>query len=173
MNVYDLISLPPPVWGNLNTFSAYYGKWTPFQRNAGVRLFHASTRTASSGFLMFLKSCRYLCRVNVALYYRDVIMSTMASAITSLTIVCRTIYSGADQRKHQSSASLAFVRGIHWWPVNSPHKWPVRRKIFPFNGVIMVCMFCYRNLCLIKGAARWIPEPIYLILFTDSEISLS
>ena len=45
-----------------------------------------------------------------------------ASHITSLTIVCLTVYSGADQRKHQSSASLAFVRGIHWWPVNSPHK---------------------------------------------------
>ena len=47
------------------------------------------------------------------------------------------IYSGADQRKHQSSASLAFVRGIHRWPVNSPHKWPVTRKMFPFDDVIM------------------------------------
>ena len=37
-------------------------------------------------------------------------------------------YSGADQRKHQSSASLVFVRGIHRWPVNCPHKWPVTRK---------------------------------------------
>ena len=41
-----------------------------------------------------------------------------------------TVYSGADQRKHQSSASLAFVRGIHRWPVNSPHKGPVTRKYF-------------------------------------------
>ena len=40
-------------------------------------------------------------------------------------------------RKHQSSASLAFVRGIHRWPVNSPHKGPVTRKIFLFDGVIM------------------------------------
>ena len=47
-------------------------------------------------------------------------------------------YSGADQRKHQSSASLAFVRGIHRWPVNSPHKGPVTRKMFPFDDVIMV-----------------------------------
>ena len=45
---------------------------------------------------------------------------------------------GADQRKHQSSASLAFVRGIHWRPVNSPHKWPVTRKMFPFDDVIML-----------------------------------
>ena len=61
------------------------------------------------------------------LHYDDVTMSAMASQITSLTIVS-IVYSGADQRKHQSSASLAFVRGIHRWPVNSPHKWPVTRK---------------------------------------------
>ena len=54
----------------------------------------------------------------------------MASQITSLTIVCSNVYSGTDQRKHQSSASLAFVRGIHQWPVNSPHKGPVTRKRF-------------------------------------------
>ena len=50
-----------------------------------------------------------------------------------------TVYSGADQRKLQSSASLAFVRGIHRWPVNSPHKRPVTRKMFPFDDVIMCC----------------------------------
>ena len=63
-------------------------------------------------------------------HYNDVIMSAMASHITSLTIVYSTVYSGADQRKHQSSASLAFVWGIHRWPVNSPHKGPVTRKRF-------------------------------------------
>ena len=51
--------------------------------------------------------------------YRDVIIGAMASQITSLAIVYSTVYSGADQRKHQSSASLAFVWGIHRWPVNS------------------------------------------------------
>ena len=55
----------------------------------------------------------------------------------SLTIVYSSIYSGADQRKHQSSASLAFVRGIHRWPVNSPHKGPVTQKMFPFDDAIM------------------------------------
>ena len=67
----------------------------------------------------------------------EVIMSTKASKITSITIVYSTVYSGADQRKLQSPASLAFVRGIHRWPVNSPHKWPVTRKKFPFDDVIM------------------------------------
>ena len=60
-------------------------------------------------------------------------MGAMASQINSLTIVYSTVYSGADQRKHQSSASLAFVLG----PVNSPHKWPVTRKMFQFDDVIM------------------------------------
>ena len=71
-------------------------------------------------------------------HYDDVTMSLMASQITSLTIVYSTVYSGADQRKHQSSASLAFVRGIHRGPVNSPHKWPVTRKMFPLDDVIMM-----------------------------------
>ena len=59
------------------------------------------------------------------IHYNYVIMSVMASQITSLMIVYSTVYSGAYQRKHQSSASLTFVRGIHRWPVDSPHKGPV------------------------------------------------
>ena len=43
----------------------------------------------------------------------------------------------ADQRKYQITASLAYVRGIHQGPVNFPHKWPVTRKMFPFDDVIM------------------------------------
>ena len=65
-------------------------------------------------------------------------MGAIASQITSLTIVYSDVYSDVDQRKHQSSASLAFVQGIHRRPVNSPHKWPVTRKMFPFDDVIMV-----------------------------------
>ena len=64
-------------------------------------------------------------------------MSTIVSQITSLTIVCSTVYSGADQRKRQSSASLAFVRGIHRRPVNSPHKGPVTWKMLPLDDAIM------------------------------------
>ena len=68
-------------------------------------------------------------------------MSAMASQITSLTIVYSTAYSGADQRKHQSPASLAFLREIHRWPVISPHKGPVTRKMFPFDDVNMSTTF--------------------------------
>ena len=74
-------------------------------------------------------------------HYNDVIMGAIASQITSLTIVHSTIYSGADQRKQQSPASLVFVRGIHRGPVNSPHKWPVTRKMFPFDDVSCVNHF--------------------------------
>ena len=62
-------------------------------------------------------------------HYNEVIMSP--------TIVYSAVYSRADQRKYQSSASLAFVMGIHRWPMNSPHKGPVTRKMFPFDDVIM------------------------------------
>ena len=64
-------------------------------------------------------------------------MGAMASQITSLAIVYLSVYSGVDQRKHQRPASLAFVRGIHRWPVNSPHKGPVTRKMCPFHDVIV------------------------------------
>ena len=64
-------------------------------------------------------------------------MGAMASEITSLTTVYSSVISGADQGKHQRPASLAFVQGIHRSPVNSPHKWPVMRKMLPFDDVIM------------------------------------
>ena len=73
----------------------------------------------------------------VDFHYDDVIMSAIGSQITSLTIVYSIVSSDADQRKHQSSTSLAFVWGIHRVPVNSPHKWPVTRKMCPYDDVIM------------------------------------
>ena len=78
-------------------------------------------------------------------------MGTMASQITSLTIVYSAVYSGTDQRKHQSPASLAFVRGIHRGPVNSSHKGPVTRKILPFDDVIM----CYFTSTSVKMMNRY------------------
>ena len=81
-------------------------------------------------------------------HYSGVIMDTMASQIISFTIVYSSVYSGADQSKHQSSVSLAFVRGIHRWPVNSQQKWPVTRKMFPFDDVIMIIQ------CIFPGTSR-------------------
>ena len=77
-------------------------------------------------------------------------MGTMASQNTSLPIVYSTFYSGADQGKHQSSASLAFERGIHRWPVNSPHKWP-------FDDVIMKIINLKNTLknVAVDGRAFW------------------
>ena len=74
-------------------------------------------------------------RVDCTLQWRH--MGAMASQVTSLTIVYFTDYSGKDQRKYQSSAALVIVRGIQRWPVNSPHKWPVTQKMFPFDDVLM------------------------------------
>ena len=88
-------------------------------------------------------------------HHNDVIMSTMASQITSLGIVYSTFYSGADQRKHQRSASLTSVWWIHRWPINSPHKRPVTRKHFPFDDVNME-WHCPAKNSTQKRLGRWI-----------------
>ena len=75
-------------------------------------------------------------------------MTMLESQITSLTVVYSIVYSGVHQRKHQSSASLAFVREIHRGPVNFPHKWPVTRKMFPFDDVIMTQTRIYTYLVM-------------------------
>ena len=80
-------------------------------------------------------ACIYF--VTTTVHCNDVIMSPMASQIISLTSVYSIVYSGTDQRKHQRSVSLASVRGIHRGPVNSTHKMPVTRKMFPFDDVIV------------------------------------
>ena len=72
-----------------------------------------------------------------SIHYSDIIIGAMASQITGMLTVYLIICSGAYQRKHQSSVSLAFVRGIHWWPVNSSHKGPVTRRMFTFDDVVM------------------------------------
>ena len=82
--------------------------------------------------------------LSVVDHYSDVIMTMMASQITSVSIVCSAVCSGTHQRKHQSSVSLAFVRGIHRWPVNSTHKRPVTWKMFPFDDVIKYPSFLLR-----------------------------
>ena len=85
-------------------------------------------------------------------------MTTMASQITSLTVVYSIVYSGADQRKHQSSASLAFVRGIH----RSTGEFPVQRasnaENVSIDDVIMCITFCkYHSHCFLYHieAVEW------------------
>ena len=80
-------------------------------------------------------------------HYDDVIMGAIASQITSPTIVYWTVYSSANQSKHQSSASLAFVWRIHRGPVNSRHKWPVTRKMFPLDDVIIMLFNILDTMC--------------------------
>ena len=107
-----------------------------------VWCFFAWKRTKTTALLMFVslyKNPQVVVSVlmkKTETHYNDVIKGTIASQITSLAIVYSTVYSDGDQRKHQSSASLAFVLGIHRGPVNSPHKGPVTRKMFPFYDVI-------------------------------------
>ena len=104
-------------------------------------------------------------------HYGDVIMGEIASQITSLTIVYSIVYSGTDQRKHQSSASLAFVRGIHRGPVNSPHKGPVTRKMFPFDDVIMITSLKYAHgSCFVRSWYLNLPYEVNKrLIFTSLE----
>ena len=69
------------------------------------------------------------------LQHYNVIMGAMVSQITGVSFICSAVC--LDEIKHQSSASLAFVRGIHRWPLDSHHKGPVRWTTFPFDDVIM------------------------------------
>ena len=103
--------------------------------------------------------------------YSDVIMSSMTSQITGVLIVYSTICSGADQRKHQSSASLAIVRGIHRWPVNSQHKGPVTRKMFPIDYVIMVNIWDW-NLFTMASAHIRVLYPCVCNFYKGADILL-
>ena len=81
------------------------------------------------------------------IHYNDVIMGAIASQITNLTIVYSIVYSDADQRKHQSSESLAFVRGIHRGPVTGD-RWILRT-----NGQL-------RGNCLHLMTSSWLGQLI-------------
>ena len=86
----------------------------------------------------FVVCCCSMPILSISLHYSDVIMSTITSQIICVSIVCSTVCAGADQRIHHSSASLAFVTGIHHrLPVDFSHKGPATWKIFPFDDVIM------------------------------------
>ena len=77
-------------------------------------------------------------RYKSSVHCNDVVMGVIASQITSCTVVYSTAYSKRRSKKTPNSASPTFVKGIHRWMMNSPHRWPVTRKMFPFGDVIMI-----------------------------------
>ena len=89
--------------------------------------FFASSEAATN---LIQKSIYWVEQLNIFSFYSDVIVSAMAFKITGVSMVCSNVCSGACQRRHQSSASLAFVRMIHRWPVNSAPRGPVQGKCF-------------------------------------------
>ena len=109
----DLFANVTPIYCEKSTRSKSISLWLYCECHLDRCGKYNYTRLDASNLLN--KSPRVVIMPNVVTHYNDVIMSTMASEITSLTIAYSTIYSGLDQRKHQSSASLAFVRGIHRW----------------------------------------------------------
>ena len=92
-----------------------------------------------------------------ACHYSDVIMSAMASQITIVSHFCSAVCPGADQRKHQSSASLAFVWGIHRWPEDSPHNGTATRKIFSIRWRHHVYFMRHTGRYPWPSARRWTP----------------
>ena len=125
------------------TGTQYY-HWTPFLQ------FQCIYPADHSGMSACSVVARWTWLTTDALHYSDVILGAMASKITGLTIVYLTVYSGKDQRKHQCSASLACVRGIHqrsasnaenvfiWWRhhddlVNGTKCWSKSAVITPFG----------------------------------------
>ena len=91
--------------------------WEPCHFNIKTVILHYGYRRPWN-WLIFIMGL-FILAGEYPYHYNDVIMTTMTSQIASLTVVYSTVYSDADQRKHQSSASLAFVWGIHrdrWIP---------------------------------------------------------
>ena len=91
---------------------------------------------------------------------------SLKGSVMRSSIVCSTVDSGADQRKHQSSASLAFVRGTHRSPVNSPHKGPVTRKMFPFDDVIIPHTQAHTHTFMVHGTYQFNSSYIYIPIYS-------
>ena len=121
-------------------FSVYMQLWFSIKMYQSAQTDDANPNryetTRYSKYMVLYKTLRIL-YIHIKSHYSDVLMSEIVSQTADVSIVYSTVCSGVDQRKYQSTVSLAFVRGIHRWPVNSPHKGPVTRKMFPFDDVIM------------------------------------
>ena len=79
----------------------------------------------------------YVYFISNCVHYKGVIISAMASLMTGVSIVYTTVCSAVDERKRQSSASLAIAMEIHWWLVNYPHKGPATRKMLSFDDIMI------------------------------------
>ena len=128
---FEMSTVPQNLWLTFENHSS-----VPYQLTT-VRFGHDCCRYEKYDFCLDCLFC--LDNGYVLTHYSGVIIGAMPSQITGISIVNSTVFSTIDRRKHQSSASLASVRGIHRWPVNSPHRGPVRGEIFPFDDVIMYC----------------------------------
>ena len=116
---------------------------------------------------MSQKYMTYKSVVNISwsIHYSNAIMDTMASQINSLAIVHPTVYSGADLVKHQSSVLLTLCAG-HRSPVNSPHKGPVRRNVFPFDDVMFLIPPNVRTIkCIVASWwKKYIPRILHMVV---------
>ena len=99
-----------------------------------------------------------------SLHYNDVMMSAIASRITSLTIVYSTVCSRRRSKKTSKIRVTGLCEGIHRWPVNSPHKGTVTRKMFPFEDVIVKRLTGQVSTSTVicpRWAPCWPHEPCY------------
>ena len=134
-----------PFYCSPDTFPSLTSQWTPL-------LFDGQYQCMGWSFCQELPS-----------HYSEVIINKMATLITTILILYSTVCSGTDQRKCQIFMVLAFVRGLHWWPVKSPHKRPVMQKMFPFDVVII-------NNSFKEGIFKQIFKQIIWFWFFDFQI---
>ena len=113
--------------------------WNATRNKHKIRsLFFLRSWLGTDRFYSYLQG--YLITGDEAFHFGDIITSSMVPQITGVLMVCSAVGSGAEQRKHQSSTSLAIMRRFHRWPMNYPHKGPVTPKIIPFDDVINYCI---------------------------------
>ena len=103
-------------------------------------------------------------------HYSGVIMCAMTAQIIGASIIYWTVCSGIS-KKHQSSVSLAFVRGIRRWPVNSRHKGPVTRNMVSFDDVTLAKYIQCHNMGRNYGR-HFLSFVVFLYIFLICNMSL-
>ena len=160
----SLISVLTQIFSRQTVYNVIFESKLPLFTSSWALLIHVWKPWSLPSQLF---KCKFYSFIFCGIYCHDVMISVMVTQITSFAVVYSTVYSGADQTKHQTSASLAFVRGIHQWPVNSPHKGPVTRKMFPFDDVIMYFARFKKHRVLIWQKTKyrnWPHYPITIVL---------